>query len=361
MCILFQTNKKGFGQIRPDEIKSIVSEAREKYNLPSVAVVLLNSEEVIHYEIQGLRIANTDNAVSENDFYHIGSCSKSVLALIAGKLVEENKIDWGTRFFALFPELRTDSDIRFYDISLEDLLTCTAGIKSYTNMLKEPFPEIEEGKEEKYQFAKYLLNGEPASKYKNGRFKYLYSNASYTLALLMLEKITGFTYEQLIDLYVVKEMGIETLIGFPNKHDKEQPWGHLFTGTKLEVFSPDHQYVLPSLIKPAGDLSMQPLGFAKYIQENLRGLLGNGNFVSKETYEKIHFGHKEFSLGVGNGRFRGYKLSGIDGSAGTFFCRSLVLPDIDIALIIMTNAGSGKGQMKAVEYITNKVAKKFFK
>jgi len=54
------------------------------------------------------------------------------------------------------------------------------------------------------------------------------------------------------------------------------------------------------------------------------------------------------------------KFSGIDGSAGTFFCRAILIPESKLAFTIMTNAGSGTGEMKAVDWITMKLIKKHY-
>jgi hypothetical protein len=53
-----------------------------------------------------------------------------------------------------------------------------------------------------------------------------------------------------------------------------------------------------------------------------------------------------------------YNLSGMDGSAGTFFCRAIIVPESDFVFTIMTNAGSETAEMKAVDWITMKIVKK---
>jgi D-alanyl-D-alanine carboxypeptidase len=358
MCAMLFSSNKVTSQAQSIDLERIAAGAREKFNLPSVVIIVLNSEGVMQMEVQGVR-ANNQAPVSHDDFFHIGSCSKSVLSTIAGKLVEENKISWDTRFFELYPEMAKTAQAAYHHITLEDLLLCKAGIQPFVNMEKEPFANFGDTKDEKYAFARFLLEQPPSSRYKNGSFDFLYSNASYSLASIMLEKATGMSYEQLIHTFGM-QLQIETYIGFPNTYHIGQPWGHLIQGKKIELFPPDHAYKVPSIIKPAGDLSMKPLGYAKYIQMHLKGLRGEGNFLSDSTFQHIHYGHKAFSMGVSNGKFGGIEYSGMDGSAGTFFCRSMLAADADFAFIIMTNAGSATGRMKAVEWMTYKIAKKYF-
>ncbi|OAD20199.1 hypothetical protein THIOM_004115, partial [Candidatus Thiomargarita nelsonii] len=69
---------------------------------------------------------------------------------------------------------------------------------------------------------------------------------------------------------------------------------------------------------------------------------------------------KGFSIGVANGVLGGKSFSGFDGSAGTFFCRSIIVPKSNFAITIMMNAGSGSGTMKAVDRLTMQIIKKHF-
>lgn len=176
----------------------------------------------------------------------------------------------------------------------------------------------------------------------------------------MLEKVSGRSYEELIELYIIKELGIPTIIGFPNRQNPEEPWGHTITKRGIEDFPPEHAYSIPSLIIPAGDLSMQPEGFARYLQLHLKGLLGEDNFIKTDSYHYIHYSQPGFSIGVFNSKMFGRQFSGMDGSAGTFFCRGIIIPESMFALAIMTNAGSGTEEMKAVDWLTLKLVKKYY-
>ena len=359
MFMIFET-QPSLGQINSEDLSRIVEQARLKFKLPAVAVVILNSKEIYLTEIQGERINGKKNRVSVDDYFHIGSCSKSILAVIAAKLVEENKIDWNTNFFDVYPELKESSLKEYLNITLEDLFLCRAGIKAYTSG-DEIFPKLDStSQNNRYDFAKWLIQQKPASKTQEEKFEFLYSNAGYSMASLMLEGVSGKSYNELIKTYIIEEIGIETFIGFPNRFDPNQPWGHAISKNDIKIFEPENPYKLPELLIPAGDLSMKPLGFAKYIQLSLQGLKGNDNFINADSYKYIHFAHKGFSLGVGNGEMFGYTFSGIDGSAGTFFCRAIVVPESDFAFTIMTNAGSGSGQLKAFDWITMKIVKKHY-
>lgn len=343
-------------------LSEIVSEARKKYNVPAIALAVMNSETVYLQEVQGVRVFDKPNQATLDDYFHIGSCSKSVLAVMAAKLIEQKMITWKTRFFDVFPELKANANSAYSDITLEDLFLARAGIKAYTDMEVDPLPEYGPSVSDKrLEFLKDLIGQPPSSKKaKDGKFQHLYSNASYTMASAMLERVAGKKYEDLVKRTLADDLGMSVHIGWPNRISPDQPWGHLIAKGKVEAFPPDHDYKLPYLITPAGDLSMTPKDYARYTQLHLRGVRGNDNYISSEAYRYIHFGHDGFSLGVANGALGGKRYSGFDGSAGTFFCRSIIVPESDFAFTILTNAGSGTGSMEAVNWLTMRIVKKHF-
>ena len=120
-------------------------------------------------------------------------------------MVEENLIKWDTKFFDLYPELKNESNTAYSDITLKELLSHRARLINF----KEPSEIIMiMGKYEKYindslslpekryYLIKEVLKSEPLLPY--GECKDSYSNAGFIAAALMLEKVTGQSWESLI-------------------------------------------------------------------------------------------------------------------------------------------------------------------
>lgn len=368
IAITFVTFNNSLAQnITQEDVERIVNRALIKFQIPAMSLALMNEKQVYIHSIQGLRRINSHDAVGQDDYFHIGSCSKSVLAVIAGKLIEQGKMSWNSEFFGLFPELKGNSNSEYYAITLEDLFTCEAGIKPYTTA-EELFPLIDPNTSNKrYEFAKWLLAQSVSSKRSDaGKFQHLYSNASYTLAALMLERASECFWEELVT-NMMEDLKLRVSFGFPTELNPCQPWGHgyfdydpvKFRGIErktLRLFAPDDPYQINELIAPAGDLSMPSLDYARYTQLHLQGLIGYNKFLNRKTWDYIHFSRKGFSIGVGNSVFYKRRITGFDGTAGTFYCRSIIVPSDNLAFTIMTNAGS----QKAVDWVTGKVVKMYY-
>ncbi|MFZ5354075.1 MAG: serine hydrolase domain-containing protein [Bacillota bacterium] len=338
-------------------IRKVIEKAREKYHVPAVSVSIVSSEKILLSIQSGVRVYGTSERVTREDYFHIGSCSKSILVYIAAKQVERGLLGWDTKFFDLYPELKKEALEAYHEITLEDLFLCRAGIKPYTSG-DETYPDLSGSENQQLDFIRYLVQLPPsAKKTVSGGFEFLYSNAGYAMASAMIERATDLSYQNLIDKYLNKELELDVFIGWPNKINIKQPSGHyLNKNNTLEVFGVDSEYSIPSLIEPAGNISMKPKDFERYVQLHLCGLTGSSKQLKHDTFKYIDTGHKGFALGVTNGKILNNSYVCFDGSAGTFYARGVIIPESDLGLAIMINSGSAK----AVEYITMKIAKAFF-
>ena len=88
----------------------------------------------------------------------------------------------------------------------------------------------------------------------------------------------------------------------------------------------------------AGDMAMSIVDYSKFIQLHLRGLKGENNYLTSQDYQKLHFHLEDYSYGWGNQVTNKSKISFHDGSAGTYYCHTILMPTKDLAVIIMTNS-----------------------
>ncbi|MBN2570543.1 MAG: beta-lactamase family protein, partial [Ignavibacteriales bacterium] len=276
------------------------------------------------------------------DYFHLGSNTKAITGYVAAYLVENNKIKWTTQFFDLFPDWKKQSNPAFYEITLADLLSHRAKIKPYTSGLEyQELPDFKGDKSEKRkQFAKYLLIEKPLI---NNSKVYNYSNAGYTVAALMLEEVSGKTWEQLTKEILLTKLNVNIEFSWPNKISLNQPYGHWIENGSLQALAPDINYNL-ELGEPAGDISMTLPDYVKFIQLNLQGLLGNDNVIKASSYNYLHFGLTDYSIGWSNVNKDDEQFSEHSGSAGTFFCYTLIDKKNKLAYIIVANSATEETQ-----------------
>ncbi|MES9991257.1 MAG: serine hydrolase [Candidatus Thiodiazotropha sp.] len=341
-----------------EDVTDLIEQARHENSIPAMAVVVMDMERVLIADIQGERVIGSNNDASLNDYFHIGSCAKSILAVIAGRLIEQGRLNWHTRFFDLFPELKAATRKEYLAITFEDLMLCQAGIASFT--AGEEYARLDASiTASRRTFIEYLIRQRAAAKRTKRGFEHLYSNASYSMASAMLERVTGLTWEASIQQTLNRDLQLSVVFGWPNNHHRHQPWGHAEIDGTLKAFSPNHEYRLPGIVAPAGDLSMRPLDYARYVQRHLQGLRGQDNYLKADSYRTIHYRQQGFSLGVENAASWGERYSMFDGSAGTFYCASMIFPDSNLAFVIMTNSGTAQA-VKGITWVSKKIVKRYF-
>jgi len=331
-------------------------------NIPAIDYAVFKSDTVFEMDAVGLNRIDRKERVNLNSRFHLGSNSKAITAFIAAKLVEEGKLKWETLFFELYPELATGADTSYLKITLADLLSHRARIKPFT--AGEEFLELKltgDQEAQKMQFAKFLLHHEP-QKFKKDE-AYIYSNAGYALAAMMLERATGKSYKNLVNEIMNEQLKLNVQFGWPNIPDATQPSGHIGKSWGQEAMKPltdSTDYKLNTLIIPAGDLNMTLPDYTKFIQLILKGIKGENNFLRSETYEHLLFGLPEYAFGWGNGLKEKKYFASHDGSAGTFYCHTLILKKSDLAIIVVSNSAE-ENTVKGIYALRNLILKKYKK
>ena len=314
---------------------------------------IITSDTILEIKSLGNKRNDRISKSSLNDRFRIGSNTKTITSYIAFILVKEKKINWETKFFDLFPELKATSKKTYKDLTLRDLITFRANLISWTYTNEFPAENQIKGneKEQRYEFSKWVLKQKPMKEKK----EYYFSNPSYVLAGLMLEKASGKSYELL-----VKELGDKLNVNFefgqPNLLDSNDTWGHNEFGNPE---SPNYNYKL-NWLSSAGNINVSLSDYVKFIQIQLNGLQGNLDIFSKEEFENMHYGLPRFSYGWNwlIDAESNLKYSYHRGNPGTFLSEVTIFPSRDLAFIFFLNIQSEDAE-KALDVLFDEMVKRF--
>jgi len=319
---------------------------------------VFNSNQILELGSLGLRRVDDTFLVRTTDKFHIGSNTKAITAFMAAKLVETKKIKWDTKYFDLFPELKSTSKKEYWNITLQDLLSHRAKINPYrsVNANSEAYKISGTSIEQKIKFASNILKEQPA-KPDSGQV-YVYSNAGISLAASMLEKVSGKSWEQLIDEYLNKQLKMDFEIGFPNVKDSSQPWGHTMNNDTIMALPPDFDYHIATITRPAGDLNVSIINYVKFIQLFLKGYNGQINFLQSKTYKYLLTALPSYAFGWANRTINGTNYNYHSGSAATFGCFTKIDRDHGLAVIVMENYADS-GALSAIQLIADFLLQKY--
>ncbi|MGE8537006.1 MAG: serine hydrolase [Chryseobacterium sp.] len=323
-----QAHLSGFNQEKKkEEIDSIIK--------AYAAINKFNGTALIHYQNKNIfersygwqdaekKILNQDQSV-----YQIASLTKSFTALIIVKLSEEGKLsvkDPVSKFIPDYP--------RGNEITIEHLLTHTSGIYEVLRN-KEYFSLLHTGKsipkdKELSFFKNEPLDFEPGTQFS-------YTNSGYILLGIIIEKITGLSYEDAVRKIILNPLKMSHT-GFnylalkspyktvpysyisKTRQEKTEVWNSTLTGPAGQIYS------------TVEDLYNYYMGLRDY------------KIVSKEAFRKAT---TPFLSGYGYGWFiddlYGKKLinhgGNIEGSTSYF----AMLPEDDLCIILLNNITSKK-------------------
>ncbi len=309
---------------------------RTAYNIPEISYAVIDSRLTLEIAALGRHSIDLPDTATLNDRFHIGSNTKAMTAFIIAKYVEQGNLKWTTRFFDLFPEWKEKSKPEYSGITLQDLLSHRAGIWPFQGDADPQIPDYTgTNPEKRKQFGQFVLTLERLKPDEQNPF--IYSNAGYTLAALMLEKATGKSWERLVDSVFNTDLKLNVKLSWPENQKQKDTWGHSFENGKLLPVPSNTDYHL-DFTEPAGDININLKDYTKFIQLNMQGLEGFNNYLTAKTYQFLHKGIANYSLGWYNVYENGKELSTHSGTAGTYYTLVHIDRIKGKAYIIFTNS-----------------------
>lgn len=354
-----QPTDKPFGVAGDGNLEHYLDSIRNLNDLPALGVIVVEGDDILESAVAGVRVYGSSVRATIQDQWHIGSLTKSMTSMLAGVLIEDGLLDWGTTVGDVYPELdsTTHSDIK--SIRLDELLSHTSGMTVELLDVGLPWDEIIDFTAtldvQRYQAVSALLTLPPTQP----RGTYAYSNAGYLVAGAMLERVGGSSWEELISEELFVPLGMtSTGFGAPGTPaSTDQPWGHIRGGDEWQSMDPGSSEAdLPPVIGPAGTVHTSLTDYAAYLQSYLAGVGGASNLVSSSTYAKLTEPMHGTSSALGWVVNDGNLIH--DGSNERWVAFAAVNPDQNTALFIVTNS-YGENSYKGVYEMVGIIGSRF--
>jgi CubicO group peptidase (beta-lactamase class C family) len=326
---------RAFGQSQlPADTTQMLETFLKKYNLPALAVVVVKDGKICDRAAVGVRKLGDPTAVTIDDQFHIGSCTKSMTATLAAMFIEEGKLRWDSTIAEVFPELKGKMDKQYEIVTAEQLLTQRGGVPGQPPAAawKRAWEQNGTPTQQRYEFIEAVLAQPPAA---TPGTKMIYSNQGYTIVGAMLEKIAGKPWEDLITEKLFKPLHMDSAgFGPPGTIGKvDQPWGHT---QKLLPTQNDN----PPAIAPAGRVHCSLDDLARYAIFQMEGEQ-NGGLLKAETFRKLHTPPDggDYACGwvVAKRNWAGGNAIWHNGSNTYWYVLMWLAPKKDFSVIVATN------------------------
>lgn len=265
------------------------------------AVVAVMDGQGSHVGVAGSRINGRDVPVEADDLWHMGSNTKAMTATLAARLVEQGVIGWDTTIAEALEGLELDIHPELAGADLSTLLSHRSGIMANAGLVTSlRLAGTDAGRDavaDRLVYARAVLGetgGEPGN--------FLYSNAGYVIAAMMVEQAVGEAYEALMAREVFEPLGMASAgWGPPGRAGQaDQPRGHRPGMFGLTVAEPGAGADNPPAMNPAARAHMTMADLLAFLDLHRRGAAGEDTgYLSPASFERLHTPVGDYALGWG--------------------------------------------------------------
>jgi CubicO group peptidase (beta-lactamase class C family) len=349
-----------------ETLTDVLQRTREAYRLPGMAAIAFRRTDILEQACTGVRCLDKPDAITPDDRFHLGSITKSMTCSLAALLIEEKRLSWddtvekwlGKSFRKIHQDYRA--------ITLRQLCEHRGGLPGHTDddLWKELWRRSRQhdAATNRRWYVGELLKRPPAQT--PGTF--LYSNSGYMTAGLMLEVITGETWEALIQKRLFDPLGMkQTGLGpaATAADPMAQPWPHIDGKPIAPGLAADN----PAALGPAGTAHASMADIARYGQWHLHSGHGKAEpTLAPAAFDVLHQS-RHFLKGQGGYALGWYEVPRpwAKGNAwnhnGTNTMNYAVIwlaPEQDLGIAVCCNEGQRNAQ-KALDDITSWLVRKY--
>lgn len=183
-------------------LNSIVSEK----NIPGINVSIIDRKGKIKNYSAGMSDVENKTALTTQNTFLSGSIGKTYAATLVFQLVESGKIELSKNYIDYFPDLEWLTNLpNIHDITVEMLLQHTSGLPRYV-LKPEIWNALHENPDKIWTYEerlKVIFNEAPVNEAGKA---WAYSDTNYILLGMLIEKVTGETYYDLVRSSILKPM-----------------------------------------------------------------------------------------------------------------------------------------------------------
>lgn len=244
--------------------------------------------------VTGLRMAGAEVAVTPDDQWHLGSISKSFLATLIGRLVDQRRLAWEDRLGTVLAADHPAMPAPYRDATFLHLLSHRAGFAD--NLLYPVMGAFDASPDdERTQRRAFLEKAFALPPVAALGAKTQYSNIGYVAAAAMVEARTGKTWQALMASEVFRPLRLMSAgFGPPGRAGALiQPVGHGLGGRPHPLGKPNAD--LPLVIGPAGRIHMTLTDLITYLAAHR----DRAALLRPATWDVLHTPHfdGEYALG----------------------------------------------------------------
>jgi CubicO group peptidase (beta-lactamase class C family) len=315
-----------------DSLDAFIAKQIQDYKVPGLAIGIIKENKVIFKKGYGITSTLDNFPVTTQTIFPLSSCTKAFTAAAIAVLVDEGKINWNDKVIKFLPDFKLSDPWITKELTISDILSHRTGLNSYdgdllwygTNYTK-----------------KQVVTKIQYSPIKNNfRLDFGYQNVMYLVAGLVIEKVSGKTYEVFVKEKLLNPLSMTktstSILQMQEDKDYAQP--HL-KNKPIKLVNMDN-------IAPAGAINSNIDEMMKWLQMWIgQGRINDTIIINENSFETITtiktFTSNTNEQGYGFGWYINYrngeKILNHDGGMPGYKSSIVLFPKSGDAIVILTN------------------------
>lgn len=337
-------------QITTPQVDALVERTLQTFDVPGIAVAIVKDGKVVHSKGYGVRSVLTKQKVDAHTLFGIASNSKAFTSAALAMLVDEGKLQWDDKVIHYIPEFKMYDDYVTHEFTIRDLLTHRSGLGLGAGDLMI-WPD-----RNNFTTTDIIHNLQYLKPVSAFRTKYDYDNLLYIVAGEVVHRASGLTWCDFIESKIMKPLQMNHSAGsFLRLKDTSNVIApHVPTDGKLKVIS---RYKGTAFDAAAGiyssvdDLSkwvIVQLAHGKYdsdktlfSEKQQREMWTSQTVMPNTPIPPYRSNFKTYGLGWQLTDVEGHKQVSHTGGLDGIVTQILMIPEINLGIIVLTNQQSG--------------------
>lgn len=326
-----------------DSLNNYVENALELWRIPGAALLIVKDGKIVHSKGYGVKEIGKVDKVDENTLFMIGSNTKAFTGTALALLENEGQCKLNDKVIEYLPNFKMKDPWVTKELTLTDIVTHRMGLETFQGDFMYWDSDLTED-EVIEKFGKLT----PIYDF---RAKYGYTNAGYTIAGKIIQKISGLSWADYLKekIFIPLEMDhtialskdLETAVNFAKPHT-------IVDGELIVMALPNIDNLAPcgSISSSVSDMShwiIAQLDSGRYNEESVIPYKVIQRTRKPETIQgrvrhPFNEGHFNlYGLGWGLMDYEGTEIVSHTGGVNGFVTSVTLIPEENLGIVVLTN------------------------
>lgn len=184
-----------------DSLDAFIAKEVAAYKIPALAIGIIKNNQVVFKKGYGVTSTVDGVAVTTKTVFPIASCTKAFTAAAMGILADEGKLQWNDKVIKYLPDFALSDPWITKELTISDILSHRSGLESFEGDLLwygSSYSRQEVVRRIRYSAIRNQF-----------RIDFGYQNVMFLVAGLIIEKITGLTWDQFVKEKLFVPLGMQ--------------------------------------------------------------------------------------------------------------------------------------------------------